>query len=205
MLERASSARFSVFRASTPVWPANNFRGRVDASNTNARAKDARASKREGLSGLTASPFRATTGQVCLSTFVHQLNPMLRSLHILLLVSAIAALPAVGQTPVFLGTIGLHADEFWGSVEITGATTDTNGDSYIVGGFRGTVTFGTTTIQKLPYGSDVFVAKLGADGIWGWVSHISGTMYGSGYGAGIALDGTGGLYFSASLLPDSLS
>ena len=53
------------------------------------------------------------------------------------------------------------------NISVAGTTLDKQGNSYITGRFRGKVSFGTT--QLVSQGrSDLFVAKLTAQGNWAW-------------------------------------
>jgi len=63
---------------------------------------------------------------------------------------------------------------------------DISGNSYVVGGIRGSVTFGETTIGGA--NSDGFVGKLDNDGNWVW-ARLAG-----GNGSSIALDSNGNIY-----------
>jgi hypothetical protein len=70
---------------------------------------------------------------------------------------------------------------------------DAAGNSYVSGYFMGTATFGTTILTG--YGdSDIFIAKLDADGNWLWAKQAGGTS--SDMGWAIAVDATGSSYVS---------
>ncbi len=76
---------------------------------------------------------------------------------------------------------------------------DANGYSYVTGCFRGSATFGTTTLTSSGE-ADIFVAKLNSNGNWLWAKQVGGTNKDSG--SGIAVDANGNSYvtgeFSAS-------
>ncbi|NBP89539.1 MAG: hypothetical protein EBU59_13780, partial [Planctomycetia bacterium] len=59
-----------------------------------------------------------------------------------------------------------------------------DGSSIVIGNFRGTATFGNTTLTSAG-GSDVFVAKISADGEYQWATKAGGT--GDDYGPGVSV------------------
>ncbi|MCP4166122.1 MAG: hypothetical protein GY759_09545, partial [Chloroflexi bacterium] len=59
-----------------------------------------------------------------------------------------------------------------------------DGSSIVIGSFRDTATFGSTTLTSAG-GSDVFVAKLDADGEYQWATKAGGT--GDDYGPGVSV------------------
>ncbi|MCK5052304.1 MAG: SBBP repeat-containing protein [Candidatus Cloacimonetes bacterium] len=83
------------------------------------------------------------------------------------------------------GGSGLYCDQ--GS----GITIDDNGNSYVTGFFEGIATFGTTTLTSNGE-SDIFVAKMDADGNWLWSSKAGGNENDCGFG--IAIDDDGNSY-----------
>jgi len=72
---------------------------------------------------------------------------------------------------------------------------DTNGNSYIIGNFYNTSDFGTMSLTSSG-DSDIFVAKLDADGNWLWANRAGGT--GIDYGYGITVDNAGNVYISGT-------
>jgi hypothetical protein len=72
-----------------------------------------------------------------------------------------------------------------------GIDTDSNGNSYITGYFKGTASFGST-ILTCSGDSDIFVAKLDTYGNYLWVKQAGGTSIDWGYG--IATDSSGNSY-----------
>ncbi|HZU35789.1 MAG TPA: SBBP repeat-containing protein, partial [Gemmataceae bacterium] len=86
-----------------------------------------------------------------------------------------------------LGGTGSNTDTFCWNV-----TTDASANVYVVGGFGGTQTIGTTTLTSTGTW-DGFVAKLGADGTLQWAKN---TAAGSGIteAVAIALDKNGNIY-----------
>jgi hypothetical protein len=66
--------------------------------------------------------------------------------------------------------------------------TDGSDNSFVTGGFRGTATFGDTTLSSAGF-EDIFIAKLDADGNFLWAAQAGGTDSDGGYG--IATDGSG--------------
>jgi len=75
--------------------------------------------------------------------------------------------------------------------------TDAAGISYIIGGFRGTATFGSTSLISNG-GMDIYVAKLDANGNWLWAQRAGGT--GEDIGYGIAIDNTGSICITGSFM-----
>ncbi len=72
-----------------------------------------------------------------------------------------------------------------------GIAVDTSGNSYVIGFFEGTATFGYTTLISNG-GTDLFVAKLDSSGNWLWAKKVGGTSTDEGYD--IAVDASGNSY-----------
>ena len=72
-----------------------------------------------------------------------------------------------------------------------GIATDSGGNVYVIGEYRGTATFGSTTLNSIG-SSDVFVAKYDTSGTVQWAKNIGGTS--TDYGFGIATDSSGNVY-----------
>jgi len=72
---------------------------------------------------------------------------------------------------------------------------DTNGNSYVTGDFRGSATFGTTTLTSSG-DYDIFVAQLDSFGNWLWANQAGGTE-GNG-GNSIAVDVNGNSYVTGN-------
>ena len=68
---------------------------------------------------------------------------------------------------------------------------DANGNSYVIGYFEETATFGAFTLITSGY-IDVFVAKLDTNGNWQWAKQAGGT--GNDKGQGISVDANGNSY-----------
>jgi len=73
-----------------------------------------------------------------------------------------------------------------------GIAVDGIGNSYIIGEFKGSSDFGTTTITSVG-GIDVFFAKLDTFGDWVWVQRAGGTD--DDRGMGVVTDFSGNAYF----------
>ncbi|MCD4819666.1 MAG: PKD domain-containing protein [Candidatus Cloacimonetes bacterium] len=68
--------------------------------------------------------------------------------------------------------------------------TDINGNSYVIGCYSGSASFGETTLQT--YGDlDIFVAKMDSNGNWLWATKAGGDGADTGYS--ITIDDTGNL------------
>jgi PKD repeat protein len=76
-----------------------------------------------------------------------------------------------------------------------GIAVDNSGNCYVVGQFKSTASFGSTTLTSSG-GIDIFVAKLDSDGNWLWAQKAGGTS--SDYGSAIAVDNSGNSYVVGS-------
>ena len=84
-----------------------------------------------------------------------------------------------------------------------GIAVDYNGNSYVTGDFKGSATFGTTTLTSSGYYDDIFVAKLDINGNWLWAKQAGGTSDDFGYG--IAVDVYGNSYVTGYFYSSSCS
>jgi len=115
----------------------------------------------------------------------------------------------------------LDADGNWlwvkqagGSVSNWGSSisVDADGNSYVIGQFKETATFGATTLTSSG-GYDIFVAKIDTDGNWQWAKQAGGSSADSGYGIRVDADGnsyvtgyfTGTATFGATTLTSTSS
>ena len=73
---------------------------------------------------------------------------------------------------------------------------DGAGNVYATGEFRGTVTFGSSTLTVNSSSTNILIVKLDASGNWLWAVKAGGTYSDSGYG--IAVDGAGNAYVTGS-------
>lgn len=107
-------------------------------------------------------------------------------------------------TTLLVAATGAQAQTWqWASQTTTGATgtqdarvnrvaTDGQGNTYVVGDFSGTATFGSTQLTSSHNTIDVFVAKCSPSGQWLWAQSI-GTV-GIEYGYALAVDAAGNAY-----------
>jgi hypothetical protein len=79
-----------------------------------------------------------------------------------------------------------------------GIDVDYASNVYLTGQFRGTATFGLTTLVSNGDYSDAFVAKLTRNGDFQWAVRVGGPS--SDMGKGIAVDGLGNIYIYGSYL-----
>jgi len=78
---------------------------------------------------------------------------------------------------------------------------DSSSNIYIVGYFKGVVSFGSTTLTS--YGNhDVFVAKLNTNGDWQWAVHAGGPSQDKGFG--IDVDSRGNTYVTGFFAGNAL-
>ncbi|HBE35201.1 MAG TPA: hypothetical protein DD990_28875, partial [Cyanobacteria bacterium UBA11368] len=103
-----------------------------------------------------------------------------------------------GNYDIFVAKRGSDGSVAWAknlggsSFEVgSSIATDSSGNTYTIGRFSGTATFGSTTLTS--NGSeDIFVAKLGSDGSVAWAKSFGGS--GGDFGNSIATDSSGNLY-----------
>ena len=87
---------------------------------------------------------------------------------------------------VFVAKLDMYAEWVWvtqavGSGNMYGNDISTDGgNSYIIGGLNGTLTFGATTLSSTG-NWDICLAKLDGDGNWVWVKKAGGTSEDAGY------------------------
>jgi hypothetical protein len=74
-----------------------------------------------------------------------------------------------------------------------GIAVDTSGNSYVIGWFEGSATFGSATLTSNG-DDDIFVTKLDSSGNWLWAKKAGGTDYYEG--CGIAVDASGNSYIT---------
>lgn len=75
---------------------------------------------------------------------------------------------------------------------------DSQNNAYVAGYYSGNITFGTTTLTATGSSGypDVFIAKLGSNGIWTWAKSAGGS--GPDYAYGVALDSSDNVYIVGS-------
>jgi len=76
-----------------------------------------------------------------------------------------------------------------------GITIDAAGNTYVIGYFEETATFGSFSLTSSG-SSDIFVAKMDANGIWQWATKAGGSS--SDYGSEIITDATGNTFVTGS-------
>lgn len=78
---------------------------------------------------------------------------------------------------------------------------DSEGNTFSIGWFQSTVTFGTTTLTAIG-DFDVFISKSDSDGNWVWAKQCGGS--GTDYGHGIALDNQNNLYITGTFSQNAI-
>jgi len=112
------------------------------------------------------------------------------------------SLTSSGSSDVFVAKLSSSGSWSW-SVNAggtssdygTGIAADSSGNSYLIGSFQGTATFGSTSLTSNG-NSDLFVSKLSSSGSWSWSVNAGGTS--SDYGKGIAVDSYGESYITGT-------
>jgi hypothetical protein len=107
-------------------------------------------------------------------------------------------LTSSGGNDIFVAKLDANGNWLWvrkaggpSSDVLYGMATDTAGNVYVTGMFAETAAFATTTITSAGL-SDIFVAKLDANGFLDWVAQAGGAS--GDVGRGLALDGSGNIY-----------
>ena len=107
-------------------------------------------------------------------------------------------LTSLYDTNIFVAKLDTDGNWLWatqaggnGSDYGSSIATDCSGNSYVIGSFENTATFGLFSLTS--YGDrDIFVAKLDTDGNWLWVKQAGGTI--NDTGRSISLDNNGNCY-----------
>ena len=110
------------------------------------------------------------------------------------------SLTSSGSSDIFIAKLDSAGNYLWAKqagVTILnysqGIATDSSGNSYVTGYFRGTATFGTTSLTSNGSSyNDIFVAKLDTDGNYLWAKKAGGTS--DDYGYGISTDSSSNCY-----------
>ena len=107
------------------------------------------------------------------------------------------ATPARAQVPAFDWAVGGDTpSSYEQQAQGRGIVTDANGNSYVTGIFRSTLTLGSTTLTSTG-DYDVYVASLDAAGHYRWAVQAGGS--GWDISNGIALDASGNVYITGYL------
>jgi len=109
----------------------------------------------------------------------------------------IIAVYSFAQTPDWCWTESAGSSS---SDEGRGIATDADGNIYMIGLFSDTGNFGSFTLISNG-NSDIFVAKMDADGNWLWAKNVGGTSFDSGYG--ITTDANGNIYIIGSFIDNA--
>jgi PKD repeat protein len=80
---------------------------------------------------------------------------------------------------------------YTGGAGATSIAVDSSGDSYIIGNFSTTVTFGNVTLTSTG-STDIFIAKCSSSGVWLWAKKVGGSS--DDEGRGIVVDSNGYVY-----------
>ena len=108
------------------------------------------------------------------------------------------SLTSSGSSDIFVAKMDANGNWLWakqaGGISCDygyGITTDDNGNSYVTGCFADTATFGSYSLTSSG-SSDIFVAKMDANGNWQWATNAGGINYDTG--DGIAIEDNGNSY-----------
>lgn len=113
-------------------------------------------------------------------------------------------LTSAGGTDIFIAKLDPYGNWAWavragGAYDDHGVSISNDGLGYmcITGDFRGTASFGTTTLTSVNSSyPDIFVGKLDSDGAWQWAVKAGATY--EDYGMGISNDNAGNAYVTGS-------
>jgi len=116
-------------------------------------------------------------------------------------------LTSSGDSDVFVAELDTDGNWQWakqagGSAKDYGKSisVDANGNSYVTGYFKGTATFGATTLT-CGGGTDIFAAKLDTDGNWQWAKQAGGGMvFYLDFGEDISVDANGNSYVTGTFM-----
>ncbi|MDD3633051.1 MAG: SBBP repeat-containing protein [Candidatus Cloacimonetes bacterium] len=107
-------------------------------------------------------------------------------------------LTSSGQEDIFVAKLDSSGNWLWakkagGTCSESGLSiaTDSSGNSYVIGGFWETASFGSMILESNG-NADIFVAKLDSSGNWLWAKKAGGTYSDEGWG--IAIDSSGNSY-----------
>ncbi len=110
-------------------------------------------------------------------------------------------LTSSGYEDIFVAKLDTNGNWLWaekaGGSDVNadvgrGISTDTDGNVYVTGDFRGMANFGSFTLTSSGW-NDIFVAKLDNNGNWLWVVKAGGSGN-NDYGDGISTDEDGNIY-----------
>ena len=112
------------------------------------------------------------------------------------------SITSAGDYDIFVAKMDANCNWLWATRaggsewdECSGITIDDAGNSYVTGWFQETSTFGSYSLTSSG-GSDIFVAKIDANGNWLWITQAGGTSYDDGYE--MIIDDTGIIYVTGS-------
>jgi len=108
---------------------------------------------------------------------------------------------------VFISKLDTNGNFLWASSSIGNigdavgkdVSVDSQGNSYVIGDFENTVTFGSTELESTVYNrSDVFITKLDTNGNFIWAKSVQGSNQNHDYGNSISVDNQGNSYITGS-------
>ena len=110
------------------------------------------------------------------------------------------SLTSSGEREIFVAKMDVAGNWLWATIAGGtgwdfgyGITIDDAGNSYVTGYFECTAIFGSYSLTSNGYyNSDIFVAKMDANGNWQWATQAGGTDW--DYGKGITIDDAGNSY-----------
>ena len=101
-----------------------------------------------------------------------------------------------GNNDIFVAKLDSNGNWLWakkaGGTDYDvgfGIAVDANGNSYVTGNFRGSATFGTTTLTSSGW-VNIYVAKMDSNGNWLWAKQAGGTDWDEGDGITVDYNGT---------------
>src|SRR5690554_434363 len=119
----------------------------------------------------------------------------------------IPVINTVSDYNAFFSKLDTIGNFLWASISIGNIgdtigkdiSVDSQGNSYVVGDFENTVTFGSAELESAVYNrSDVFITKLDTNGNFVWAKSVLGSNQNHDYGNSISVDNQGNTYITGS-------
>jgi len=110
-----------------------------------------------------------------------------------------ASLTSAGAADVFVARVNVDGSWVWATrgggpdgAAARGVSALADGGAVVAGAFVGTASFGDADLTSSSIFSDVFVARVNANGTWGWAARAGGTAFDVAEATGVSALGDGG-------------